>query len=84
MNSRALLWSALGGIAATGAAILARNSLARSWKVVLGEEAPRDPTRSDVSFTRAMAWAVASAGVAAGARMAARAAAGSLRERTEA
>ncbi len=82
MKTRAVFWSAVGGLAATSAAFLARDVLARSWETLFKEEAPRDPTRADVGFTRAMVWAVASAGAAAGARMAARAAAGSLRDRS--
>lgn len=80
MKNRPLLWSALGGLAATAAAFLARDVLARSWKAALKEEPPRDPTRDDVGFGRAMLWAVASAGVAAGARMAARAATSRVEE----
>lgn len=82
MKRDTVLWSAVGGLAATGAAFLAREILARSWESVLGEEAPKDPTRAQVGFSRALLWAVASAGVAAGARMAARAATTVLEERT--
>lgn len=84
MNNRTLVWSTLGGLTATGSAFLARKALARSWEAVFGEEAPRDPSRADVRFSQALIWAVASAGVVAGARMAARAATSRLEERSRA
>ncbi|HSM05384.1 MAG TPA: DUF4235 domain-containing protein [Longimicrobiales bacterium] len=68
-----LLWSAVAGLAALGAAVAARAILTRSWEKTFDEPAPRNPAHSDVPVARALAWAIASAGVAAGARLAARA-----------
>jgi len=61
----------------------ARSILSRSWERAFDEPAPKNPGYSDVPVARALAWAVASAGVAAGARLAARTLAARVQERVE-
>ena len=59
----------------TGAAFLAerlaRTAITQGWRVVLGEEPPRNPERLDVSWSQALGWtaitglAIAMAGLVA-------------------
>ena len=78
-----LVWSAVAGLAAVAASMAARSILSRSWERAFDEPAPKNPGYSGVPITRALAWAVASAGVAAGARLAARTLAVRIQERVE-
>jgi hypothetical protein len=69
---RAGTWQVIRGIAATTAAVVARKSLARSWRAVMGSSPPKYPVRSSVCWRDAVLWAAASAAVGATARLAAR------------
>ncbi len=78
-----LVWSAVAGLAALAASMAARSILSRSWERAFDEPAPKNPGYSEVPVARALTWAVASAGVAAGARLAARTLAARLQQRAE-
>ena len=70
--TRRSTWRVIRGVATTVAAVAARRSLARTWRVVAGSAPPKDPARQGVAWREAVAWAALSAAVGATARLAAR------------
>ncbi|NNF27048.1 MAG: DUF4235 domain-containing protein [Gemmatimonadetes bacterium] len=71
----------LSGAAAAAAASLTRRTLARGWRARFGQDPPEDPSRADVSWRSALAWAFASAGAVAVSRVLAKRAAAAGCER---
>ena len=59
-------WTGVGLAATTLAAVGVREGLKKSWKKVEDEDPPMNPAASDVSWRKALTWAML-AGAAAGA-----------------
>ena len=56
----ALVWKVLGTGAAIGAAMVARKVATRGWTTATGKAPPANPEDPDVSWPKAIGWAVAS------------------------
>lgn len=58
-------WMIVSTVAAASAAFVVRNSLELGWKVVRGEDPPKNPASYDVKWGDAIAWTI-SVGVCMG------------------
>lgn len=58
-------------IASVLGALLARKTLAATWKIATGKEPPANPEHPDVTWVEAIGWAVVSGAVVGVARLAA-------------
>ena len=65
MASRSRLWKVYGMVAASGAMLVTRQLLDRTWRLATGKPPPSNPEHPDVTMAEALAWASLS-GVAAG------------------
>jgi len=63
------VWTAFSLVAALGAALVARKTLDKSWKVATGKKPPENPADPDVDLWEAVTWAAVTGAFVALARM---------------
>jgi len=66
-----LVWPAVAAGSALAAGAATRAVMRAGWRVVKREKLPDDPARARMPWGEALAWAVATGALAAGARLAA-------------
>jgi hypothetical protein len=63
------VWTVFSLVAALGAALVARKTLDKSWKLATGKQPPENPADPDVDLWEAVTWAVVTGAFIALARM---------------
>ena len=80
-NPKRLAWQGVAAASGTLAAIAVRHAAVTTWRTAKHEDPPENPAARDVSWTDAMAWAIAVAIGAAVARVVAQRGAAAAWER---